>query len=190
MKKTLIEDRTNFAVLDAMENREAKQSSWSEAERSSKADIQHMQLLEHVAAVFNSVQNLGNKIVDGFTSEGLRRQEGNNKLKEEMYTGFKNEQQARQQMQREIAQGFKYEENARQLVRNNFEVMREETQKLQQGSGSSVFDLGKDMEFYEACISNVIKSSSRRTSRRCHKKNTGDLTVELGVMCTDKNDIK
>ena len=52
-------------------------------------------------------------------------------------------------------------------------------------------DSSKSLEMYEACISSVIKVP--REGRRSGAKDfyiTGDLIVELGMMCTDENDIE
>ena len=52
-------------------------------------------------------------------------------------------------------------------------------------------DSSTDMELYEACVSSVllVLREWRRGGAK-KKKITGDLNVELGMMCTDENDIE
>ena len=47
-ENTVEEDRTKSAACDPMELNEPKQLSWSEAEKSSSADIMHKRLLEQM----------------------------------------------------------------------------------------------------------------------------------------------
>ena len=52
-------------------------------------------------------------------------------------------------------------------------------------------DSSKSLEMYEACISSVVKAL--REGRRGGARDfhiTGNLNVELGMMCTDENDIE
>ena len=52
-------------------------------------------------------------------------------------------------------------------------------------------DSGKSLVMYEACISSVVRVL--REGRRGGAKDfymTGDLTLELGMMCTDEKDIE
>ena len=60
-------------------------------------------------------------------------------------------------------------------------------------SGYAVYapDSSEDMEFCEACVSGVLQVL--REGRRGGAKKfyiTGDLNVELGMICTDENDIE
>ena len=79
-----------------MELNESKQLSWSEAEKSSAADILHKTLLEQMECLCRTVQNMGDRMEGTIAHEGLRRQQDNQKLKEEMCVrmdeGFKNEE--------------------------------------------------------------------------------------------------
>ena len=115
-----IEDRAKSAVDDPMGRIDLKQQSWSEAQGSRTVNNQHSELLQQIALLSASVQGLGKHMQDGFANEGRRRQEDNEKLKNEMYEGFRNE------------------EKARKVVQNDLAVMKEEIQKLKMESGSTV----------------------------------------------------
>ena len=58
-KKTRVECRTKSAGCDPMEVKEAKQVSWSEAEKSSAADLMHKRLLDQMDCLCRTVQIIG-----------------------------------------------------------------------------------------------------------------------------------
>ena len=81
--KAVTEDRAKFRHNDPIEVNETKQLSWSEAERTSAADIMHIRLLEQMQCSCATVKNMGDRMEGQIVEEGLRRQEENQKLKTE-----------------------------------------------------------------------------------------------------------
>ena len=100
---TAIEDKAKSSVDAPMGRIELKQQSWSEAQGRRTVDNLHNELLQQMALLCASVQGLRGQMRDGFVDEGRRRQEDNEKLKDEMYEGFRNEEKARKLVQSELA---------------------------------------------------------------------------------------
>ena len=71
-----------FGQNDPLDVNETKQSSWSETEKSSAADVMHKRLLEQLECLDRTVHDVANRMEGKIAHESLKRLEQNQELKE------------------------------------------------------------------------------------------------------------